>query len=175
MLSASTEIGNNYEGLFDVFYAELGRKRVREILGVCSRTIDNWRHGTTRVPKAVVLALYWETQYGRSLIECEMINEIQLLYQQNTILRDQFRKAKDIVAGLRRLQTGTANEAYFDDLTDCYEKHQTFPSQFIVPDARQHFENADTPRAVDWYFGVPTQPEADKAEAIPPRRTAAAA
>jgi hypothetical protein len=63
-----------------------------------------------------VLALFWESRYGRSLIDTDQVNEIRILYRRIHHLEAQYVKAKEIVTGLRRLHTGTANEAYFDDL-----------------------------------------------------------
>lgn len=62
--------------------------------------------------------MYWETQYGRSLVESDQINEIRLLYRRVHILQEQYAKAREIVTSLRRLQTDTANEAFFDELQD---------------------------------------------------------
>lgn len=63
-----------------------------------------------------VLALYWETQYGKALIDSDQVNEIRLLYSRIHLLEAQFSKARDIVIGLRRMHTDTANEAYFEEL-----------------------------------------------------------
>ena len=65
-----------------------------------------------------MLAMYWETQYGRSLIDADQVNEIRILYRRVRILQGQFQRAKDIVTERRKLQTCAANEAIFDELTN---------------------------------------------------------
>ena len=58
------------------------------------------------------------------------MNEIRLLCRRVSILEDQYAKARDIVAGLRRLHTGTANEPYFAELDAC---EATMPSTYGPP------------------------------------------
>ncbi len=140
MISAPKDIfGPN---AFEMFVHELGMARVSTILEVTPATVRRWMRGTTAVPRMAVLALYWETQYGRSLIESEMVNEIRLLYQRNRILQEQFTRAKDIVTGLRRLHAGTANEPIFEELIDCHENEE-IQAQFGAPRSRKH--TASTP------------------------------
>lgn len=116
MLSApKTIFGPN---VFRLFLDELGGpKHVAKFLDVSERTVWYWLQ-RDRPPRAAVLALYWETKYGRSLIESDQITEIRLLYRRVHILQEQYAKAREIVTGLRCLQTDTANEAFFDELQD---------------------------------------------------------
>lgn len=170
MISAPKDIFG--PGVFDLFVAELGMKRVCKILDVRSATVQRWIRGTTPVPKMAVLALYWETQYGRSLIESEMVNEIRLLYFRNTLLQEQFTKAKDMVAGLRRLHTGTANEPLFEELTDGHE-NENFQSQFVTLGSIEHSSplpahQADQPK-------LSAQPQTDKGQAVTTAKKAATA
>ncbi|MGV0959283.1 MAG: hypothetical protein ACOYB1_05540 [Limnohabitans sp.] len=103
--------------LLSAFVHELGgAKPVAKFLHVTERTIRRWLE-KGKVPRAAVLALYWETQYGRSQIFTNQVNEIRLLYRRVCILQDQYERAKDIVIGLRKLHAGTANEPFFDDLS----------------------------------------------------------
>jgi hypothetical protein len=120
MISAPKDISG--PNLFKIFLDELGLPRVCRILGVHETTVHRWKRGATPVPKMAVLALYWETQYGRSMIETGLTNEIRVLYRRVRILEDQYIRAKDIITGLRRLHTGTANEPVFQELDDCYAK-----------------------------------------------------
>ncbi len=105
--------------LFGILVDNIGMPRARELLEVSDRTISNWRDGITPVPRMAVLALFWESQYGRSVIDTDQVNEIRLLYRRVHLLEAQYAKARTIVAGLRRLHTDTANEAYFDELKAC--------------------------------------------------------
>ena len=112
--------------LFKILADELGGPvRVAKLLHVTVPTVKRWMLAATvapkdavKVPRAAVLALYWESQYGRSAMLADHVNEIRDLYRQTQALQAQLNRAKDIVAGLRRLHTGTANEAYFDGLAD---------------------------------------------------------
>lgn len=108
--------------LFAIFLAELGISRVCEILDVRPATVRAWMRGKHRVPQMAVRALYWETCYGRSMIETGFTNEIRILYRRVGILENQYLRAKEIITGLRRLHAGTANEPVFDELDDCYAK-----------------------------------------------------
>lgn len=128
MISASKDVrGPN---LFCIFVEELGLARACSILDVTPVTVRRWLRGAAKVPRMAVLALYWETQYGRSLIDTDQVNEIRLLYRRMSVLEDQYAKARDIVAGLRRLHTGTANEPYFADLDACVA---TMPNTYGPP------------------------------------------
>jgi ribonuclease I len=54
--------------LMRMFVDELGgQKAVAKHLGVNERSVRRWLD-TGKVPRAYVLALYWETKYGRSNI-----------------------------------------------------------------------------------------------------------
>jgi len=114
MFSAPKTIcGSN---LFEIFTDELGGiKKVAKFLDVTEITVKRWiKKGA--VPRAAVLALYWESKYGRSQLFTDQVNDIRLLYRHVQILQSQYTRAKDIVAGLRRIQVDTANEPYFDEL-----------------------------------------------------------
>ncbi len=92
-------------------------KTVSEYLRVSERTVYSWL-STGQAPRAAVLALFWESQYGRSQIFTDQVNEIRLLYRQVCLLREQFQRAKDIITGLRAMHAGSANEPLFDELLD---------------------------------------------------------
>lgn len=103
---------------FRIFVDELGGpKAVTKYLGVHENTMRRWL-STGRVPRAAVLALFWESKYGRSHIYTDQVNEIRLLYRQVCLLREQFQRAKDLVTGLRAMDSGSANEPLFEDLPD---------------------------------------------------------
>lgn len=107
---------NNVYGpdIFKVFIHELGGpKIVCKMLDVSERTVRRWL-AEESVPKMAVRALYWETRYGRSLIDTDHHNEVVLLRGQIRCLEDQFERASRIIAGLKLLNYGTANEPYFD-------------------------------------------------------------
>lgn len=112
-----------------------GVKRVHKYLGVSERTVWHWL-SVGRPPRAAVLALYWESKWGRSQIFTEQVNEIRLLYRQVCILQDQYQKAKDIVTGLRAMHAGSANEPLFEELpTISATPAPTFTTEAISPAA----------------------------------------
>lgn len=107
--------------LLRMFVDELGGvKPVAKYLDVHARTVRRWL-SDEKVPRAVVLALFWESQYGRSHINTDQVNEIQQLHQHLRLAQEQYRRAKDIVTGLRQLHAGSANEPLFDELLELYE------------------------------------------------------
>lgn len=104
--------------LLRLFVEELGgAKTVHKHLGVSERTMYHWL-SSGRVPRAAVLALFWETQYGRGHIYADQVNEIRQLYAQVCLLREQYQRAKDIITGLRALHAGSANEPLFAELAE---------------------------------------------------------
>jgi hypothetical protein len=112
MISAPKNI--HYPDVFKQFVIELGgHKLVAKKLDVTERTIWRWI-AENSVPKMAVLALFWETQYGQSMIETDQRNEIVILRTRIRILEEQFVRAKDVIAGMRLLNYGTANEPYYD-------------------------------------------------------------
>lgn len=68
---------------------------VCRLLGVSSRTLARWRK-SGRVPRAVMLALFWETPWGASIADCDAINDARIqfsrarvLERENAVLRAQ--------------------------------------------------------------------------------------
>jgi len=122
-----------------------GPKRVCKYLDVTERTVWRWMAGAP-VPRASVLALYWESKYGRSQIFTDQVNEIRLLYRQVCILQDQYQKAKDIITGLRAMHAGSANEPLFEELPDLgHQQPPTFDADatpLLPHDASAPIQNA---------------------------------
>jgi hypothetical protein len=55
---------------------DLGGRNVEQLakhLGVSTRTIKRWR-SRGHAPRAVLLALFWETTWGRSAVNCQAEN-----------------------------------------------------------------------------------------------------
>lgn len=100
---------------FEAMLHELTMPRVLSILDVTERTVYYWL-SKERVPKAAIHALFWESRYGRSVIDSDHEFEINLMRQQIRILNEQLVKAKHIITGLRQMQYGSANEPLYDDL-----------------------------------------------------------
>ncbi|MEG2045786.1 MAG: hypothetical protein RR100_02955 [Comamonas sp.] len=51
-------------------------RRLAKYLGVSERTIYQWKK-TDKAPKAVCLALFWESSYGQKTIDCALFNSMQ--------------------------------------------------------------------------------------------------
>lgn len=101
--------------VFKIFVYELGGpKLVCKMLGVTERTVWRWL-AEDSVPKMAVRALYWESRYGRSLIDTDHHTEVVLLRGHIQILQQQFARAAQVIQGLRALNYGTANEPLFDE------------------------------------------------------------
>jgi hypothetical protein len=100
--------------VFKIFVDEISIQQAAKILDVTERSIFRWI-ATEKVPKAAVLALYWESKYGRSLIDVEHDREVSSLRGQISCYQSQFRRAKEIIAGLRAMNYGTANEPFYDE------------------------------------------------------------
>lgn len=114
--------------LFRMFVDELGGvKSVSKFLEVNERTVWRWLE-TERVPRSAVLALYWESRYGRAQIHTEQVNEIRMLYRRNCLLQDQYTRAKEIVTGILKFQGGAANSFVWEELPAITE----LPSQMIT-------------------------------------------
>ena len=50
-----------------------GRADLARYLGISPRTLTRWR-ATGAAPRAIMLALFWESRYGVSMIECDAHN-----------------------------------------------------------------------------------------------------
>lgn len=121
---------------FRMFMDEVGGgvEGVSKYLGVHENTVRSWLREATPVPRAAVLALFWESKWGRSQIFTDQVNEIRLLYRQVCILQDQYQKAKDIITGLRAMHAGSANEPLFEELPDLgYQQPPTFDADATLP------------------------------------------
>ncbi|KQO24104.1 hypothetical protein [Acidovorax sp. Leaf78] len=121
---------------FRMFMDEIGGDAVTvsRYLGVHENTVRRWLREATPVPREAVLALFWESKWGRSHIFTDQVNEIRLLYRQVCILQDQYQKAKDIVTGLRAMHAGSANEPLFEELPDLVRwQEPTFGTEAALP------------------------------------------
>lgn len=120
--------------LLRILVDEIGGVKVaHKYLGISERTMFKWL-ATDRAPRAAVLALFWESKYGRSQIFTDQVNEIRILYRKVNVLEEQYQRAKDIITGLRSMHTGSSNEPLFEELP-AFTK-QTFPTFGDGPDAR---------------------------------------
>lgn len=110
-------------------------KTIAKYLGVNERTIYTWK-ATGRAPRYMVLALFWESKYGHSLLFTTLQNEVSLLHSQLRIFAEQYQRAKDMVTGLRALHSGAANEPLFAELPNL---PPFFRTSFATPEELELF------------------------------------
>lgn len=76
-------------------------KQVAHFLGVSTSTVKRWREAG-QAPRPVMLALYWETDYGRSAVACDAVNWGRMLHMQNMALQSQVKTLKQRIAKLEK-------------------------------------------------------------------------
>lgn len=80
----------------DQIFSDLGEPTARDVgalLGSSRRSFYLWRQ-TGYAPRPVMLALFWETSFGRSILDCAAVNEartarglVDALDRENAMLR----------------------------------------------------------------------------------------
>lgn len=76
-------------------------KQVARFLDVSPSTVKRWREAG-QAPRAVMLALYWETDWGRSAVACDAVNWGRMLHMQNMALQSQVKTLKQRIAKLEK-------------------------------------------------------------------------
>lgn len=76
-------------------------KQVAHFLGVSTSTVKRWREAG-QAPRPVILALYWETDWGRSAVACDAVNWGRMLHMQNMALQSQVKTLKQRIAKLEK-------------------------------------------------------------------------
>lgn len=87
-------------------------RRLAKYLGVSERTVYHWKK-TDKAPKPVLLALFWESSYGKQTIDCELFNSMQAHKMLSESLK---RNVANLEARVRYLEKngpfGSANEPF---------------------------------------------------------------
>ena len=110
MIAAPRQLGGCED--FRLMVDEMGRAWVMRHLAVSRQQVAAWLRPNASVPRAAVLALYWETQYGRSVVDCDHHQEMGLLHTQLAIDRTTIRTLNQRVATLEcELAESTARSA----------------------------------------------------------------
>lgn len=98
----------------------LSDNQVAHFLGVCPNSVKRWRK-LGQAPRAVMLALFWETSWGRSAADCEADQFAKLQFMRAKMLE---RKVAELEATVSKLQaqldketSGAANSPWFCDST----------------------------------------------------------
>lgn len=100
---------------FSILVNQLGVQACSVILGVHRTTISRWVDGTVQVPRHVVLALYWESPWGRSLVDSDHMRALNLLYNHISSLKDENTALKAAIAEMEKyIDNSAANSPVFD-------------------------------------------------------------
>lgn len=104
--------------LFQLFVDDFGGiNAAAQYLDESPRTVKRWMQ-TERVPRSAVLALYWESRYGESQSNCDLVNEIRMYFRAAADLTDRLNAAHAAIRELQRLSYGTANQPMFKEFHD---------------------------------------------------------
>lgn len=96
---------------FQTMVSQLTEPKALAILGVQKSLLRRWLNGTSKVPRMACLALYWETPYGRAMIDSDHIFSVQLLQRRITHLERQNAKYRaNIISLMRTNMYGSAND-----------------------------------------------------------------
>lgn len=91
-------------------------KAVCRLLGIHSSTLRRYRNDG-QAPRAVMYALFWETQWGRETADINVINEARQYYAKALILEGQLKRVKLQIASLERELEGyqvAANASFYE-------------------------------------------------------------
>jgi hypothetical protein len=100
--------------MFQLLYDQVGRTRALELLGVSPRLLSRWLSGASEVPRCAVLALYWESKWGRSVIASDHHFEVSNLHGMVECLRREIRALWERIAFLESGAHYCANDNFFE-------------------------------------------------------------
>ena len=78
--------------------------KVARFLGVSPNSVRHWRK-LGQAPRPVMLALFWESAWGRSAANCDAVNWGRLQFQENVMLK---RKLASLQRKIERLEKALA-------------------------------------------------------------------
>lgn len=106
--------------------------RIAAHLGLSADTVRSYRL-TNRAPRPVALALFWETRWGRSVLEVDQVNADQMRMNALAAARQELAVLRRQVLRLAPLaRLGSANEALYDLFQIAYEP-PTWPAATTHP------------------------------------------
>jgi hypothetical protein len=100
--------------MFQMLVDQLGPTRAEQLLGVTPRAFRRWLSGATPVPRCAVLALYWESSWGRSVIDCDHHNEVVQLHTSVDCLRCEIRRLWERIAFLESGSHTCSNDNFYE-------------------------------------------------------------
>lgn len=88
--------------------------RIAAHLGLAPETVRRYRL-TNRAPRPVALALFWETRWGRSVLDVDQVNADRMRQNALAAARQELATLRGQVQRLAPLaRLGSANEALYD-------------------------------------------------------------
>lgn len=90
---------------------QLTETKALAVLGVQKSLLRRWLNGTVNVPRMACLALYWETPYGRAMIDSDHLFTVQHLQRRITHLeRQNSRYRAQMIRLMQEGRHGSAND-----------------------------------------------------------------
>jgi hypothetical protein len=88
---------------FDVMLADLPntKKQISKHLGVTESTLAKYAK-TGNAPRAVLVALFWETRWGRSTADTEAANWGALYFRESKILKREIERMAGVIFALEK-------------------------------------------------------------------------
>lgn len=91
-------------------------KHISRHLGVTERTVWGWK-AAEQAPRAAMLALFWESRWGKSAISTSLQNDAQVYHQHcRTLEAENARLRSELQRVMRLSQCDTANSPIFRQL-----------------------------------------------------------
>jgi hypothetical protein len=95
---------------FKIMVDQLSEERACSILDIHRTTLRRLLKPDAKVPRAYVVALYWETKWGRGQIDSDHLFELQLLHNKINWLKKENARLVDAMARMEGLlDFGSAN------------------------------------------------------------------
>lgn len=92
----------------------LGQAAAQQVLGVPKRLFGMWYRGTTPAPRCALIALYWESHWGVSVVESSTNAQLQTLDSLSKALMRERDALQLRIAFLQSGHHGCANSSFFD-------------------------------------------------------------
>lgn len=103
--------------LIDDLMGDRSPESVGRFLGVSGLTVRRWLKAD-QAPRAALLALFWETRWGRSALDAQAENLVRSHIGLNNALRNENAALKRRIARLEALSHGAANAPSFHPEND---------------------------------------------------------
>lgn len=96
---------------FQIMVDQLSEPRALHILGITKPVLRRYLSGSLKVPRMAVLALFWETPYGRGMIDSDHNFEVQLLHRRIQHLEKKNARIRALLMDMMRTTDfGCAND-----------------------------------------------------------------